>query len=200
MIQLIASGASPFVRKVRVCLLETGQSDVEIIEVVNSPTDTHERVAAANPAGKIPVLLRPEGPAIHDSRVICRYLNARAGATLYPEARIWEVLTLEASADAVMEAALACVYEARFRESQMQSQDWIEAQWSKVARSLEAIESRWMSHLNGPLDMGQIAVACALGYLDLRHDDRNWRAAHPALSAWEEGFANRPAMQDTRLQ
>ncbi len=89
------------------------------------------------------------------------------------------------------------VYELRYRAPEIQSQEWIEAQWLKVTRCLDALEERWMSHLAGPLDAGQIAVGCALGYLDLRHDDRNWRDGRPKLAAWEEKFSQRPSMQAT---
>lgn len=197
MITLLSSPASPFVRTIRVLLLETGQDDVEQTNVTTTPVATDATVAAANPVAKIPVLLRNDGPAIYDSRVIARYLNARAGAGLYPDAHIWETLTLEATAHGIMEAAVSMVYERRVRPEEMQYQPWIEAQWAKVARALDAVEARWMSHLAGPLDMGHIAMGCALGYLDFRHGDRDWRGGRDALAAWEAGFAARPAMRAT---
>jgi glutathione S-transferase len=89
------------------------------------------------------------------------------------------------------------VYEVRFREENHRNAAWVEGQWAKVARALDALEARWMSHLHGRLDAGQIAVACALGYLDFRHGDRDWRRAHPALAAWYQGFAARPSMEAT---
>ena len=132
-----------------------------------------------NPLGKIPALERAGGPAIYDSRVITRYIAAQGAGNLYPEARIWEVLTLEATADGIMEAAVLMVYEGRVRPEDKQYPEWIEAQWLKVSRSLDALEERWMSHLAGPLDAAQIAVGCALPYLDFRHGDRDWRAGRP---------------------
>jgi glutathione S-transferase len=160
------------------------------------------RAGAANPSGKIPSLLRGDGPAIYDSRVICRYLDQRARGRghpgLYPTGRIWEVLTLEAGADAVMEAAVGMTYERRFRgEAGLVWEDWLEAQWAKVARSLDAWEARMMPLLHGKLTAAQIAVGCALGYLDLRHDDRAWREGRDALAAWERGFAERESMRAT---
>lgn len=195
---LVSSPTSPFVRKVRVLLHETGLGDrVSEAPVATTPFDTAPDVAAANPLGKIPALLREDGPALHDSRVICRYLDAQAGAGLYPEARLWEVLTLEAIADGMMEAGVLMVYEDRLRPKTARHAPWVEAQWAKIARTLDALEGRWMSHLAGPLDMGQIATACALSYLDFRHGARNWRAGHPALAAWFNGFAARDSMQQT---
>jgi glutathione S-transferase len=96
-----------------------------------------------------------------------------------------------------MEAALLMVYEVRHREENQRNEAWVEGQWAKVARALDAIEARWMSHLHGRLDAGQIAVACALGYLDLRHGDRDWRKSHPALAGWYQKFAARPSMEAT---
>lgn len=196
--KLLSSAASPFVRKVRVLILETKQSgEIDIVDVQASPLDPEAALTATNPTGKIPALIRDDGPALYDSRVICRYLDARAKADLYPEARLWETLTLEATADAIMDAAVLMTYEKRFREDAMQYQDWIEGQWQKIDRSLTAIRTRWMSHLYGPFDMSHIALGCALSYLDLRHDDRQWRSGNDALAAWEADIAQRPAMQDT---
>lgn len=196
--QLIDSPASPFCRKVKVVLYETDLVDsVELVPVTNTPLAPDDRNAAQNPLGKIPTLIRPDGPAIYDSRVICRFLDAQAGGGLYPESRLWEVLTLEATGDGILDAAVLVVYETRFREKAMQSEAWLDAQWTKVARALGALESLWMGHLEGPLDAGQIAVGCALGYLDFRHPGRDWRTASPALAAWYARFADRPSMAAT---
>lgn len=198
--QLYFAPASPFARKTRVTLHETAQlDDVEQIEVHNTPTDTNKSLAAHNPLGKIPALTRDDGPAIYDSRVICRYLDDRANAGLYPERQLYEVLTLEATADGIMEAAVLMVYEVRLRPENLQSADWINAQWDKIERALDTLSSRWMGHLAGPLDMGQIAIACALGYLDLRHDARGWRAGRDQLDDWFALFADRDSMRKTRF-
>lgn len=197
MMELLGSPLSPFVRKVRVLIAEAGISDVGFGQVTASPMGGEDRINAANPLGKIPALLREDAPTLYDSRVICRFLDQRAGAGFYPAARLWEVLTLEATGDGIMEAAVGIVYEKRLRPEALWWPDWFEAQWSKVARALDALEGQWMSHLHGPLDMGQVGIACALGYLDLRHGDRDWRAGRPALAAWQAGFALRPSMVAT---
>lgn len=197
--QLISSPASPFVRKVRVLLLETGQEgDVEQIDVSTTPLAPAAEVTAANPLSKIPALIRPDGPTLYDSRVVTRYLDARAGGHLYPSERIWEVLTLEATADALLDAAVLMVYEGRCRPEDKQDKGWLDAQWSKIEGALDALNERWMSHLSGPLDMGQIAVGCALGYLDFRHDDRGWRKDRDALDDWFAVFSQRESMQATK--
>lgn len=197
MITLLSASASPFVRKVWVLLLETGQDDVTLQDVATTPVATAPEVAAANPVGKIPALIRDDGPTIYDSRVICRFLDDRAKAGLYPEHQLWDTLTLEATGDGIMDAAVLMVYEARVRPEDMRYQPWLDAQWGKIARALDALDTRWMSHLHGPLDMGQIAIGCALGYLDFRHPDKEWRKGRDALAAWEARFAERPSMRAT---
>lgn len=197
--RLLTAAASPFVRKCRVVLIETGQEDVETHDVAASPMAANPEIEAANPTGKIPALVRDDGPALFDSRVICRFLDDRAGAGLYPADPLWDVLTLEAMADAVCDAAVGMTYEARFREERgLAWPDWLDGQWRKVERALDAAEERMMPLLEGPLNMGQIALGCALGYLDLRHDARGWRRGRDALAAWEGRFALRASMQGTR--
>ncbi|MEM7722521.1 MAG: glutathione S-transferase family protein [Pseudomonadota bacterium] len=195
--RLLSSPASPFVRKVQVLLLETDQSDVEIADVTAHPLGGDASLNATAPLGKIPALERDGGPTIFDSRVICRFLDNRAQAGLYPEARLWETLTLEALADGIMDAAVIMVYEKRARPEEMWHQPWLDAQWSKVERGLDALERQWMSHLHGPLDMAQLAVGCALGYLDFRHDDKGWRDGRDSLAAWYKTFSTRPSMVET---
>ncbi|MGB8623917.1 MAG: glutathione S-transferase [Paracoccaceae bacterium] len=196
--QLFDNPASPFCRKVRVVLHETGQlGEVELLPAGGHPIAQGDMPTAHNPLGKIPALLRDEGPAIYDSRVICRYLNDRADGALYPQRHIWETLTLEATADGIMDAAVLMVYEARCRPEALRYPDWVESQWEKIDRALTALEARWMSHLSGPLDIGQIAVGCALEYLDFRHGGRDWRTGRDALTAWAAEFGKRPAMQAT---
>ena len=196
--KLISSPLSPFVRKVRTLLLESGLADqVEVVDVTTTPLATDAQAAAANPLGKIPALIRDDGPAIYDSRVITRYLDARAGGGFYPESRLWEVLTLEATAEGIMEAALSMTYEARLRPEELRHAPWVEAQWAKAARALDAVNARWMSHLAGPLDMSHIAMGCALGYLDFRHDARGWRHGNETLADWYAGFAARESMTKT---
>ena len=197
--RLYESPTSPFARKIRVVLIETGlDRGVEQVAAVGGPLDPGAIPLGQNPLGKVPVLERADGPAIYDSRVICRFLDDLAGGRLYPpKPRLWETLTLEATADGIMDAAVLMIYEVRVRPEGARHGRWVEAQWSKIARALDAVEARWMSHLAGPLDAAQIAIGCALGYLDLRHDARNWRAGRPSLAAWAARFGERPSMKAT---
>ena len=198
--KLIMAEASPFARKVRVLLRETNKlKDVEEISIATSPFQVNEQAKAANPTGRIPSLTRADGPALYDSRVITRYLDAKAASGMYPEARLWDVLTVEATGDSMMDSAVSISYELRLRPQEKVSSEWTDAQWSKVMSGCDALQSQWMDLLNGPLTMAHISIACALGYLDLRHGARNWRQGHDALAAWFADFSKRPSFLETNL-
>ena len=198
--KLYHSPTSPYVRKVMVLLHETGQLDDVTLEASSTkPTDPLAGLAAKNPLMKIPALERDDGATLYDSRVICAYLDDRAQAGLYGSgARRFEILTLEATGDGILDAALALTYENRLRPEEKRWEDWAEAQWRKIASACTALDTRWMSHLSGPLDIGQIAVGCALGYVDFRHGARDWRQGCEALSTWYDRFSERASMAATR--
>lgn len=198
--KLYHSPASPFVRKVVILLHELGKADaVQIESVTTSAFASDKALMAANPLAKLPALARPDGITLYDSRVITAYLDDLYGGGLYPQtAARWETLTLEATGDGIMDAAVSMAYEVRLRPEAEQSAEWIEAQWEKVARALSVLDARWMSHLSGPLTIGHISVACALSYLDLRHGARNWRLENDALAKWHAEFDSRPSMGATR--
>ena len=198
--KLLVSAASPYVRKIRVLTRELGITDAITEQTVATTAfNSDPSVIAANPMGKIPALIRDDAPALYDSRVISRFLNDTNDGAFYPAARIWETLTLEATGDGIMDTAVSMAYEVRLRPEAEQSPDWIEAQWQKASRGIKAVNDRWMSHLSGPLDMSHIAIACALSYVDLRHDVRNWRDGNDALAAWHVVFEDRESMQATKV-
>ena len=197
--QLAYSPTSPYVRKVMVLLHETNQLDAVALQVQSgTPLAPAQGLLPKNPLGKVPALERPEGPTLYDSRVICAYLDDRAGGKLYGSGqRRWDALTLEATADGILDAALLMMYETRLRPESMRMDAWVEGQWDKVSRAIAALNTRWMSHLSGPLDMGQIAVGCALGYVDFRLGARGWRTGNDALATWFEKFDSRASMLET---
>ncbi len=198
--QLFTSPTTPFGRKVHVAVIEAGLAGlVEIHGVSGTPLDPGTLPLDRNPLGKIPALLRDDGAALYDSRVICRYLDDVSGGKLYPAGpALWDTLVLEATADGMLDAAVLMVYESRLRPEDRRFAPWVEGQWAKIARALDAAETRWVTHLSGPVDVGQMGLACALAYLDFRHPAREWRAGRPHLSAWEAEFAARPAMVATQ--
>lgn len=196
------SPTSPYVRKVMVTLHETRQTDtVTLVTGSGTPVAPNAVVTGRNPLGKVPALARDDGCALYDSRVICRYLAecAPEGPALYPRApRLWESLTLEATADGILDAALLIRYEISLRAESDRSVAWMDGQWAKVIRALDTFEGRWLAHLAGPLCIGQIATGCALGYLDFRFADRDWRSGRPGLSDWFARFDARASMIATR--
>lgn len=197
--QLFYAAASPFARKVRVLAAETGLLErIELVDTSVLPTTLNERINALNPLGKLPVLLTDGGEALYDSRVICEYLDSlHDGARLLPDGDArWTVLRLAALADGLLDAALLVRYEKLVRTPEQQSSVWLEGQLGKLWRSLAELERR-VGELSGPLDLAQIAVACALGYLDFRFADLDWRTEHPGLSDFYRAFAQRPSMQSS---
>ncbi|WP_299970147.1 glutathione S-transferase [uncultured Roseobacter sp.] len=198
--KLFYSAASPFVRKVVVLLHELGKTDDVALEEVQSTAFASDAgLAASNPLAKLPALVRDNGTTLYDSRVITAYLDDLYEGGLYPAGGArWESLTLEATGDGIMDCAVSMTYEIRLRPEAQQSPDWIEAQWAKIDRALSVLSARWISHLSGPLDIGQISVGCALSYIDFRHGARNWRQGNEALAAWHERFAARSSMGATK--
>lgn len=198
--KLYYASASPFVRKVMIALHESNLIDqVEIETVVVSPFAPGDIVPSLNPIGKIPCLELPDGTILYDSRVITRYISHIAPATgLYPDDdALWDALTLEATADGIMEAAVAMTYERRLRSEDIVFEKFLDAQWLKIERTLSALESRWMPYLNEQKNLPVLAVAAALGYVDFRHSDRSWRENHPVLDAWEAEMRDRPSIAAT---
>ena len=141
--KLLMSPLSPYARMIRILIRELDLMEtVEEVQITTTVFDSAPDIIAANPLGKIPALVRDDGPTLYDSRVIGRFLNDVAGAELYPESRIWEILTLEATAIGIMDATVSMSYEARLRPESQQSPDWIEAQWEKAARAIKAVNDR----------------------------------------------------------
>jgi len=197
--QLFNSPASPYGRKVMVLLHETDQlNDVEIKLAMGSPLHLEKMPLGINPLGKIPALALDDGPALFDSRVICRFLDDRAGGKLYPAAPdLYKTLTLESMADGIIDAAVLIIYEMRLRSKDQYMEQWVDAQWGKISRALDAIEDHWIGYLNGEFNMGLIATGCALSFLDARLGDREWRTSRPQLANWEKAFSQRKSMVNT---
>jgi glutathione S-transferase len=201
MMILRSSPPSPFGRKVKIAaslLGLDGQIAVEKADT-NDPADSLRK---QNPLGKIPVLILEDGTTLFDSRVIVEYLDHRAGGgriiAAEPAAR-FAALRLQALCDGLLEAALLQVYEGRFRSEDKREPKWLNHQADKVARALAALEESPPALGTLP-DIGQITLACALGYLDLRFQG-NWRKDHPRLVAWLDNFAARvPAFSKTKVE
>ncbi|WP_262405469.1 glutathione S-transferase [Pseudomonas fluorescens] len=198
---LFYSPASPFVRKVMVVLHETGQTERVALQSVNlTPVSPVAELNQGNPAGKIPALRLADGNVLHDSRVICEYLDLQhVGNPLIPREgwSRWHRLTLASLADAVMDAAVLTRYETFLRPEEKRWDSWIEAQQDKIRRGLASFEQEHIAELSAAFDIAAIGVACALGYLDLRMPDFGWREQQPKLAAWYAEVSQRASMQAT---
>ncbi len=166
-----------------------------------TPTIPNDPLRGENPLGKIPALILEDGEVLFDSAVIAEYLDWLAGGDkIIPAepADRFRALTLQALADGIMDAALLQVYEALFRDPALHVAKWLDHQSAKVARGLAALDAA--PPAQEARDIGAVALACALGYLDLRFSGA-WRADHPRLAAWLDGFAAAvPAFEATRFR
>jgi glutathione S-transferase len=198
--QLFYSPTSPFVRKCLVAAHELGlAARLELTPAAPHPVNRDRAVVERNPLGKIPTLVTDAGAVFFDSRVICEYLNGLGDGDLLPaagEAR-FAVLTDQALADGLMDAAVLARYESAVRPEELRWPDWIGGQMEKVSSALSDFERR-AAAWGGRMDLGVIAIGCALGYLDFRYPETGWRKQSPSLARWYEPFAARESMVKTR--
>lgn len=202
MLVLRSSPPSPYGRKVKIAASVTGL--IDRITVVNADTtDPTDSLRQQNPLGKIPALVLEDGSVLYDSRVIAEYIDHLDGADrLLPKGEDrFAVLRMQALADGLLDAALLQVYETRFRPEEKRYDQWLEYQAEKVSRALAHLEAAPPARVaaGDVPHIGQIAIACALGYLDLRFAG-TWRADHPALVDWLAAFeAAVPSFAATRI-
>ena len=196
--KLYMSPASPFARKARIIVRELDL--VRLVEEIPTNPATSEELRKTNPLGKIPALVLDDGSTLIDSPVICEYLNELGGGKFFPGMTIWRevsgrwrALTLQALGDGIAEAAVARIYEER-RPEEVQSKDAIAKYTTVITRSLDALERARFAETP---TIGEIAVACAIGYIDFRLPELNWRDRRPRLRDWYETFAKFPSMQAT---
>lgn len=196
--KLITSDTSPYGRKVRIVIAEKGLG-ARVTVVDQSPLA--EDVAAlreVNPLGKIPALVGDDGAALYDSRVICEYLDGLAPAPrLVPEsgpARI-DVLRRQALADGVMDAAFNLVMERRRPEAQ-RSAEWMARWQGNLLRGIAAMDA----DVREEFDLGAIAAAAAIGYVEFRLGDLDWRGDAPEVELWWGRVRVRPSVKATAPQ
>ncbi len=200
MMILRSSPSSPFGRKVRIAVSLLGFDGDVKIEPADT-TDVNDSVRAQNPLGKIPVLIAEDGVAYYDSRVILDYLDDRAGGgKIVPrdaKARL-AALRLQALCDGILDASILTIYETRWRKAEAHEPKWLEHQAGKVTRALAALDAAPPALDAGLPNVGQITLACVLGYRDFRFGS-GWRSDHPRLVAWLDNFAARvPAYVATK--
>lgn len=197
--KLLYSPSSPYVRKALVLAIETGlDRNIEKVPVTTTPIAPAAEVAARNPVAKIPALT-DGGLTLYDSPVICEYLDSKhRKKKLFPakgKAR-WTALRQQALGDGLLDAALLARYENFLRPAEKRWPEWSDGQMAKINGALDAMEKE-AGALKGAPTIGQITLACALGYLDFRFAELGWRDKRKKLAAWYAKFAQRPSMKAT---
>jgi glutathione S-transferase len=198
--KLFHSPTSPYVRKVMVIAIEKGlDGQIEKIPTSVTPLKREGDLPAKNPIGKVPCLLTDDGRALFDSPVICAYLDSLKAPALIPDDSKgrFASMTLEALADGLLDAGILLRYEATLRPEEKRWQPWIDGQMAKIMGVIDALENTYGEQLAGPLTMGQIAVACALGWFDFRFGHVDWRKDHPKVAAFAAKMADRPSIKAT---
>ena len=203
--KLIGAVTSPYVRKVRMVLAE---KKLDYQFVADNVWSEHTQIHTANPLGKVPCLIMEGGEAVFDSRVIVEYLD-----TLSPVGKLIpasgreraEVKTWEALADGLLDAAILARLEATWagRTDAQRSPAWIERQMGKVTLALQAMERGLADKpycAGTHLTLADIAVVCAVGYLDFRFADFDWRSQQPQLHKLHDKLAQRASFVETRPQ
>ena len=194
--ELRFASLSPYARKVRVVAHEAGMADRITMTAVNvreHPAD----IVPWNPLGKIPALALDDGRVLYDSPVICEYLDAEFGGhRLLPASgdKRWSILTRVELVDGALDAAILARNE-RLRPAERQSQEWTDWQLDKMLRALDILEGEAPGF--GELDLGLVAVGCAMGYLPLRVPEAKDPARWPRLNAWYAKAVERPSFAKT---
>jgi glutathione S-transferase len=192
--KLYTNAASPFARK---CRIVAHELDLKLEEIRTLPFNDPD-FRRINPLGKIPALVLDDGSVLIDSPVICEYLNHKGGGKFFPGMNLfkdssgrWKSLGLQALGDGLADAAVAYMVEGR----QPQPNEAMRARhMDTVAATLDIFERVKFAD---PPTIGEISVACALGYLDFRIPDLDWKTPRPKLAAWFARFREYPAMQAT---
>ena len=199
--KLYTNKASPFARKVRVLVRETGLAGrVAEAETVVSPIAANETLARDNPLVKIPALVTDSGETLFDSRVICEYLDTlHTGRKFFPASgpQRFTALRRQSLTDGILDAAVLCRYETAVRPEALRWKDWIEGQKRKIFGGLAVLEAETATW-GDEFAIGQVGAACVLGYLDFRFADWDWRGGHPQLKGWFERVSARPSVSATR--
>ena len=199
--KLIGSLSSPYVRKVRIVMAEKKLDfQLELEDVW-----ANDKILKSNPLGKVPCLVLSGGEAVFDSRVIVEYLDTRSPVSrLIPEGsrERTEVRTWEALADGLIDAAILVRLEQTWpgRTAEQRSQAWVDRQMGKIDACLGAIstglaDKPWCSGIH--LSLADIAVGCALGYLDFRFPAVAWREPHANLAKLTDKLFARQSFIDT---
>ena len=195
------AGPSPFARKVRMAAIELDlAARIEPVEVHVAPGKANPEYAAVNPLRKIPALTLADGTTLVDSTLICLNLDELADgrSLLAGGERRWQVLNAHAIATGMTEAAVALRYETFLRPEERRWELWSEDLLDKIEGGLGWFEARaGDGSVEPPVDLGSVALACLLGYLDFRRPGHGWRDRFPRLAVTHDAMARRPSYRET---
>ncbi len=199
--QLFFSPNSPYARKARIIVRELNLTSRVQEVAVTLPADA--KLRAVNPLGKIPALLLDDKSVIYDSPVICEYLDQLGGGKFFPRATLfkdaqgrWRALTLQALGDGLADAVVRRTQELRL-PAEKQNPEVIQRQTAAIEAAF-AVADRAAAKFPEAPTIGEIAIACAIGYLDLRSPQDGWRDRYPQLARWLETFSRFPSVQATK--
>jgi glutathione S-transferase len=197
--KLLFSPFSPYVRKCLVTANELGlDGRISLLASAANPVTRDQTIIPHNPLGKVPTFFTDDGEALYDSRVICEYLNDLAKGSIFPASGTarWRTLTLQSLGDGILDAAILARYEVFLRPEPLRWEDWSRGQRDKIRTSLAHLNAN-PSMLSAEITIGNIAVGCALWYLDLRFADFGWRETYPEVAKWYAAYSQRPSMKMT---
>jgi glutathione S-transferase len=187
-LKLYGNPLSPFARKACFIAHDLGLK-LDQVEILPLSDEGFRKV---NPLGKIPALALDDGTVMIDSRVICEYLDGLGGGKFFPKgAARWKALTLQSLGDGIGEAAV--IYSILGREESPP----VKYRTRQMAAMLAGMDALEHTDFSDPPLIGEIAVACALGYVDFRQPELDWRGSRPRLAAWQARFCEHPAMKAT---
>jgi glutathione S-transferase len=200
-VQLYYSPNSPYARKARIIIHELNLGPRVQEVAVTLPADA--KLRAINPLGKIPALVLDDNSVIYDSPVICEYLDELGQGKFFPRASLfreaqgrWRALTLQALGDGLADAVVRRNQEMRLPEEK-RSSEVIQRQTASIEAAFGVAERACAKFPEQPT-IGEIAIACAIGYLDLRVPNDGWRDRYPQLARWLDVFSQRPSVQATK--
>lgn len=197
--KLLFSPFSPYVRKCLVTAHELGlDGRINLLASAANPVNRDQTIIPHNPLGKVPTFFTDDGESLYDSRVICEYLNDLGKGSIFPTAGMarWRALTLQSLGDGILDAAILARYEVFLRPEPFRWDDWSRGQRDKIRTSFAHLNAN-PSMLSAEVTIGNIAVGCALWYLDLRFADFGWRETYPEVAKWYAAFSQRPSMKMT---
>jgi glutathione S-transferase len=196
------SPRSPFVRKVMIVAHERGLAErLTRVRSVAIRTDPNPALMADNPLNKIPTMVLEDGTVLQDSRVICEYLDSLGAAPpLFPPSGPprWTALRRQAFGDGLLDLLLAWRGE-RDRPVELHYEIYVAALALKAHAALDRLEDEAAGPVRGAIDVGDVAIYCALAYLDFRFADLDWRAGRPRLAAWAASLDGRPSIAATAI-